>query len=352
MVVSRSEEAALSRQDAPRGAVLVVAAVLIALVFAPSFASALPLKEAAGSVKSVVPPVPKPHVPSPPAGPPPKAPAATAPRPPVHVPAAPQPPAKVPAVPQAPAKAPSKPHVPAGKAPSAPATPPTKVPSAPHAPAAKAPGTTPKSPHVVPAPSGGSSKTSSPGINSPSAKEITNGTRGPAGVATSAVEAGAQETSASAPSGVDGGSGSHSVTSLGSGAGSLQTATIAPLPRLLAYVWPAIALGPAGNLLAALQARFDAALPLPVSVSDVSRLLSGLGGPNGVVGAAGTSSNVGLSSNSVISSSPSPNPRGTWVPDGATISLFVLIAACAALMALLAFAIRHELHSPMHRRPF
>jgi hypothetical protein len=87
-------------------------------------------------------------------------------------------------------------------------------------------------------------------------------------------------------------------------------------------------------------------------VSDVSRLLSALGGPSGVAGAAGTSSDAGLSSNSVISNSPSPNSRDTWVPDGATISLFVLIAACAALMALLAFAIRHELHSSMHRRPF
>jgi hypothetical protein len=124
---------------------------------------------------------------------------------------------------------------------------------------------------------------------------------------------------------------------------------VAPLPRLLAYVWPAVALGPAGDLLASLQARFEAVALLPLSVSDVSRVLAGLSEAAGEAGLAGAAE---VADRAAVSSPPPADSKGIWVPDGAEISLLVLIASCAALMALLAFTIRRELHSRMHRRPF
>lgn len=161
--------------------------------------------------------------------------------------------------------------------------------------------------------------------------------------------AGTRETATSGPNGVGGDSGTYSAAGPGGEAASLQSATVASLPRLLAYVWPAVALGPVGDLLASLQARFEAATLLPVSVSDVSRLLAGLSAAVGEAGAGGASE---LVDHAAVSDPPPADSKGIWVPDGAEISLFVLIASCAALMALLGFAIRRELHSSAHRRFF
>lgn len=145
-----------------------------------------------------------------------------------------------------------------------------------------------------------------------------------------------------------GGSGSYAGAASGEAA-SLQSAAVVPLRRFIAYVWPAIALGPAGELLASLQARFAAATLLPLSESGVSQLLGGL---SAAVESAGVGSAAELSNRSAVSDPPPADSKGFWVPDGAEISLLVLIAACAALMGLLGFAIRRELQSAMHRRPF
>jgi hypothetical protein len=75
-------------------------------------------------------------------------------------------------------------------------------------------------------------------------------------------------------------------------------------------------------------------------------LFAGLSGVTGSGGAAG------LSEHSAISNPSPAGSTGTWAPDGGEISLLVLIISCAALMALLAFAVGREVRSatPSSRR--
>jgi hypothetical protein len=286
MALRRTKEAAL----------VLAGAVLIASVFGASSAPATPLGQAADTVGSVVPTVT--GTPSPP------------------LPNAAPPQTPVPAAPQAPAQTSPLPQAPSVELPTV-----------------EGPGTTPNSSHLVPAPSSGSTKDSSTGVDLPSVHEVTSGTREPAGTATSTSTEGVQQTAASARNGVGKGSGSHGATTRP----GIESAKAAPLGRLLAYVWPAIALGPAGKLLAMLQARWEAATSFPVA--NVARLLSGL------TGAAGSGRAAGFSEHSAI---PNPSPAdspGIWEPGGGEISLLVFIVLCAALMALLVFTVRRELRS-------
>lgn len=310
MVLRRTKVAAFASKSSLRCGLSLAGAVLIASAFAVS-ASATPLGQAVGGVGALVPPVAGTSASSLPSVMPPQTPVPTpTPQAPVGIPTAPQAPVEISPAPQAP---------------------PVKLPTV------KEPGT--NSSHLVPAPSSGSGSVSSPGVDLPSADEITSGTKESAGTATSTSAAGVRQTAASARDGVGEGSRSHDATRPGTGAGSVESARAAPLPRLLAYVWPAIALGPARTLFAELQARWEAATSL--QAVDLIRLLSGITGVTDSGGVAGLSDSA--------SSNPSPaDSTGTWATDGGAISLLVLIISCAALMALLVFAVRRELRSMYH----
>jgi hypothetical protein len=309
MTFRRAKEVGFASKLSLRCGISLAGAVLIATVFGVPSASATLLGEAAGAARSVVPPAAGTSAPLLPSAAPPQTPVPTAPQVPIKVPTAPQaPPVKVPAV--------------------------------------KGPETTPAPSHLVPAPSDGSANASSPGVDLSSVDRIASGAKKTAGTATSTSMEGVQQAGASARSGAGkGGStspGGPGETRPGIGARSVESAKVAPLRRLLAYVWPAIALGPAGKLLAALQARWEAATSL--SVPNATRLLSGLTGITGVGGAAG------LSKRSAISSPSPADSTDISLPGGGGMSLVIFIVSSAALMGWLIFSVRRELGS-MYRWP-
>ncbi len=265
------------------------------------------------------------------------------------VPTPPSLPPVVPTPPQAPVEVPTPPQVPAVKVPTPPQVPAVKgpTPAVPQIPAVKAPtpsvpGTKPGPSHPVPTLSNSPAGVGAPGVDSSSVGETANLTKGSSGGSAEA----AYQTSASPLSGGEG-SGSHGTRRTGTDAASIDPVRAAPLRVFFAYVWPAIALGPVGKLVGALQAQWERVTSL--SVADVSRLLVGL------TGAAGGWNVAGLSERSA-SSDPSPgNPspgdaRTLPVPSGGEISLLVFIIVCAALAALLVFTLRREFRS-MHRWP-
>ena len=217
-------------------------------------------------------------------------------------------------------------------APAAPVPAPRAAPV--RAPTAQGPGTTPSSSYVV-APSGNSGRASSPGVGSLSVDGVAGGTMESAATGTGTTK-GAQRSGSTGS-----GSGGHRSTRA-IGADSVKSAQAAPLRRFLAYVWPAIALGPtgpAGTLLEVLLMQPAAANF--ASILDSPRLLLAA---TGVADAARVG---GL----VHSDGPTPAPgdsRGLGIPDGGEISLFVLLLTCVALMALLLFTLRRELRA-MHR---
>jgi hypothetical protein len=182
----------------------------------------------------------------------------------------------------------------------------------------------------------------------PSANETANGTKKQAGVPTSTSTGESGQAAAPARNGPVRDSVNHGAAHPGEGAGSADSAKVesakaAPLGRLLARVWPAIALGPAGKLLTTLGARLEAATSLPAS--GLPRLLSGLAGAAGAGGVAGRSAH---------SATPNSSPgdsTGIPVPGSREISFLVLVILCTALMALLVFAVRRELRA-MYRWPF
>jgi hypothetical protein len=304
MAFRRTNEAGFASKLSLRCGIALAGAVLIATVFGVASASATLLEDAAGAAKAVVPPATGTSAPSLPSAAPstPQAPVPTAPQVPVKVPIAPQPP-------------------------------PVSV-------------TTPTSSHLAPAPSGGSTGVSNPGVDLPSVDKITSGAKELAGAATSTSTEGARQATASARSGTGKGStgpGGPGATRPGTGARSVESAKVAPLRRLLAYVWPAIALGPAGKLLATLQARWEAATSL--LALNAIRFLSGL---MGITGAGGT---AGLSKHSPITNlSPPADSTDLSLPGGGGISLVIFIISSAALMGWLIFSVRRELGS-MYRWP-
>jgi len=206
-----------------------------------------------------------------------------------------------------------------------------QVPTVPHVPAVKAPvasapGTAPNPTPPGSVPSDDSTKPSSPGVHLPAASEIASGTKRSAGISTP---------EAHQPTILDrsGGEGAdrHRASPSGSRAGSLESAKAAP--RLLAYVWPAIAL-PAGELLRALQTQWEAATSLPVP--GVPDLLSKLAGVGGADRAAATPERP-------AALNPSPaDSRDTRLPSGGAISFLVFIGSCLALVALLIFTLTRE----------
>lgn len=288
MSVCRPKEATFSARPSLRCRISLLGAVLTVSIFGVSSASATPLATPLEKAADAVGPVLSPVTGTSPTAPP-QPPGSTPPRAPVAVPAVPVPPVKTPTT------------------------------------------TTPNSSHPVPAPSSDSAQASSPGVDLPPLSEVTGGTKGAAGISAE----GAHQAVPSAL-GDDRGSGSRGARQSGIRADSVEPAKAAPLRLLRAYIWPAIALGQVGELLEALQARWEVA----PAVSDVSRLLSGLAGVTGADLAAGPSE-------STVSNPPPKDSRGISVPSGSQVSLFVLIISCAALMAWLVFTLRREFRS-MH----
>lgn len=112
----------------------------------------------------------------------------------------------------------------------------------------------------------------------------------------------------------------------------------APLRRWLTYVWPAVALGPFGELLTALPGSVEAVAG--VSPSELRRMLSALQTGAGV----GAGEEIGSPSPAAApQSSPRPSPPPVSIPVGGAISALILIVASACLLALLLFAVRQEL---------
>jgi hypothetical protein len=107
---------------------------------------------------------------------------------------------------------------------------------------------------------------------------------------------------------------------------------------LLTYVWPAIALGPFGRLLSALEPRLRAVTSL--APGGALRLRSGLFDGRG-----------SPPERSAASAPPQADSPPLSLPGTAAISLLVLLITSAAMVALLVFAVRFELGLVDHRRP-
>jgi len=272
-----------------RRVIFSASALLIASVLSTPPVSASVLGETADSVRSVVPLRP---------------PILAEPKGPVEIPAAPEAPVKVLPAPQAQ---------------------PVEIPSV------KVPETRQISPHRAPSPS------------SPSVNEISSGTKEPTRTATSTSTEGTQRPAASTH-GFGEGSGGHDATRLGIETGSVDPAKVAPLRRWVAYVWPAIALGPIGKFLMTLQAQWETATATALSTADFPRLLLGLAGAAG----PGSAGNVaGNSERPEVSKPPPGHSTDAWEADGSEVSLVVAIILCAGLIALLILTVRRELRS-MH----
>ena len=272
----------------------VAGVVLIALVFGAPFASAAPLGEAAGPAGSVATSVTGVSVPSLPSAP-------------------------APATPPAPVATPTVPQVPANQTP-------VKVPT----------GVTPTSPssHPAPTPSGSATKVSDPErANLPSIGGTTNAANESVGRVTSTSTETAQRVAASVRN--DAGAGWDSPTGPGPRAPTSEVGVAqsveAVLPRWFAYVWPAIALGQTGKVLAVLLARWEGATSLPAS--DAARSLFQLGGVTGNIGVSA------LSERSGTPDSPLAAPSVGPVPGGSGMSFFLtMVTSLLALVALMALA--------------
>lgn len=274
-----------------RCGISVAGVVLIPLVFGGAPASAAPLEEAAGTVKSVT-GTPAPQLPTPP------------------------PP---PATPPAPVGRPTAPQIPVDQTPT---------------------GVTPASspsPDLAPNPSGNPTKVPSPDADLPSIDGGASSTKESAGRVTStsteATQRGAPSVQGAAPVGSDPGQGPDSSR----GRRSVVSVEAAPLPRWIAYVWPAIALGQTGDALAALLVRWEAATSL--AASDAARLFSRLMGITRAF-------RLPASSDAFKPSEQPATPKGSLaappidpVPAGAGMSLFLtMITLLMALLGLIALA--------------
>jgi hypothetical protein len=115
---------------------------------------------------------------------------------------------------------------------------------------------------------------------------------------------------------------------------SIRSARVAPFPRWLARIWPAIALGRDG------AARVRGQDALSLSVSDVARLL--------LAGALGVSASGGDLTAAAPATTPdapsSVGPRASLVPGGREITFFVIFSF-AALLAFLISAVWVEVRS-------
>lgn len=133
------------------------------------------------------------------------------------------------------------------------------------------------------------------------------------------------------------GAGEGSGSEAGSGT-AVEPGREAPLRRWLAHVWPAVALGPFGELLTALPGSVEAVTG--ASALELRQVLLALQTGAGV----GTGEEIGNPASAAApQSSPQPSPPPVSIPIGGAISAFILIVASACLLALLLLAVRQEL---------
>jgi hypothetical protein len=273
-----------------RRGISVATVAFIAAVFGVSFASAAPLEEAAHAVESVT-ATPAPSLPSAPPSATPPAPVGT------------------------PNGTPSRPQVPVDHAS-------VEVPTGETSTSAPASHHSSTPPHRTP-------KVSSPRAELPLLHRATGSAQESPGRVTSSLTIGATP-GAAAPVRDDANVDSDSPRD----PPSVESARPALLPRWFAHVWPAIALGNTGTLVA-LLARGESASLLPSltprSASNAVRLLSGL------MSVTGDSDSSALSKQSVTPiGSPLPSPVAS-VPASGGMSLFLTITtSLLALVGLIA----------------
>jgi hypothetical protein len=152
---------------------------------------------------------------------------------------------------------------------------------------------------------------------------------------------------AAAPNGQPGGGNARR----GSETVDVLPAEPAPSPRLFAYVWPAIALGPVEALLVTLRGEG----PDELAISSLSGIAGSVGEraellaaeATRAAAAAGAGGVAGISANSGISTAP----EARYEEVSRDLRAFlVAVALGVAAMALLAFTVRRELGS-MQRWP-
>lgn len=283
-------------------AVAVLGAVLIAASFGVTSASATLVKEVAGTVRSVVPPVTVPAAPSLPSSPPPSTPPA-----PIAVPAAPQAPVKLP-------------------------TGATSTPS--------------PSPSPKPAPSSGATKVSTPVADLPSVGGVTGATKKVASPvrrgATSNRQSGqgtGAPTSEAATAEDDALASRAAARKAGAASTppSIKPARAAPLRQLFAHVWPAFALGGNGAVLAGPEGAPQLTALDELAAFSAARLF--------VLGISGASADREPSERSGTPNDASPGaPNNAPAPAGREITLFVIFSF-AALLALLMSTVWVELRA-------
>lgn len=120
--------------------------------------------------------------------------------------------------------------------------------------------------------------------------------------------------------------------------GTVESAKPAPLQRLIARVWPAFALAPAGAVVALLEGRMGAAIArLPVVAEILRRVAPELA-------LASTRLADGARPAAQISSSrPTGDSLTGWITDEDRLPLLVAVALCGALILLLVAAVRRDL---------
>lgn len=112
---------------------------------------------------------------------------------------------------------------------------------------------------------------------------------------------------------------------------SVGAAEAAPLPRWVAYVWPAISLGPAARALAVLLPDLVGASVPPMP--DPARLFTQ------VLGVAASGAGSALSEPAPTSHSSQPAPYSDLMPSGGGMSLLVtILTILAALIGVVALA--------------
>jgi hypothetical protein len=304
-----------------------VGALAIASILLAASAPAKPPQEPgerSGKTEAAVP------TPSPP-------PAPSLPQLPEHVPEHAGGRAAAPSPPPASAPKPSLPRPPRPTAPEAPAAAPDAPAAAPQRSDLPGPG----------APAGTGTARPSPSLNAPGrTKDQVEATESGAGATEGRPQASATLPPASRPPGSSVQAQAprprnrSDAASSGVGVASLDVVSAVPLRRLLAYVWPAVALTPVQGMLDALGAQLDAAgVSRSAWPDDLLRLFS-QPAADGAFEADRRAGDAGVTP-------PDRSRPGDGalipLPTGAQISLLALVASCLALTVLLAFTVKREL---------
>lgn len=238
-------------------------------------------------------------------------------------------------VPDVPGAAPSVPSLPQAPQPQVPPLPQVSpAPSQPQVevPDRAAPAPLPSVP-LASARSGGAPSPSSPGAGSTDGGSGSTGTVTSAGTAATPGETASGHGRSVPDLGPSGGHGAGTATHE-RGAVSIRAAVAAPLRRWIAYVWPAIALGPAADALAMSLVPRLAGLE-----SVATRSLAALAASLSLSEASGASGAPAESAQAPEPNPPRAAPFHDFTPQGGGMSLFVtMITVLAALIGVVALA--------------